>query len=117
LDLPAAEQARLLRLMASKTLVHEGDTRQVAGWLRRARASNRFDVRAVTMSALYAMSPALCRWVLRLKTSRQGDPRLFRPFADIAAGWSNRRNGPAAGQASPSLPWAGEVGKPIGAEK
>jgi glycosyltransferase involved in cell wall biosynthesis len=81
--LPSGERARLLRLMASKALVYDGDHGYVGQWLRRARAADRADWRGAALFAAYSVSPALCRWLLRARTVRQVDPLTIAPFADL----------------------------------
>ncbi len=109
-ELPAAAQARILRLMASKTLAYEGDTGHVAEWLRRARELKPACVRAAGISVLHAVSPALCGLVLRLRALRQGDPRGVRPFSDIAGG------SPVGPRGSRQI-MAAECGGAMGADK
>jgi glycosyltransferase involved in cell wall biosynthesis len=91
--LPAKEQARILRLMASKAILHAEECPLVAEWLRRARALNRSDKTAFLLSVLWELSPALCRQVLRVRTRSEGDPRLLHPFGDIARNSTNRSTG------------------------
>jgi hypothetical protein len=81
--LPPEEQARIVRLMASKTLLYEPQVEQVSDWLRRSRALNPADRRATLLSKIYAVSPVLCRALLKLRTLRQCDERRRPPFADL----------------------------------
>lgn len=81
--LPRQQQARLLRLMASKVLVYDGDHGYVGPWLLRARALDPADWRGASLFAAYKASPALCRRVLRVRSARQVDPLTIAPFADL----------------------------------
>lgn len=82
-DLPPKEQARLLRLMASKSLVYEGDHAYLAEWLRHAYDLDRTNPRGAFIYAVYRTSPALCKRILRARTARQVDPLTISPFADL----------------------------------
>ncbi|MCB0122859.1 MAG: glycosyltransferase family 2 protein [Caldilineaceae bacterium] len=81
--LPIREQARLLRLMASKALLTGESPAFIAEWLQRSRALNPTDKRGALVATLYALNPSLCRLVLRLKGFNQPDPQLALPFADM----------------------------------
>lgn len=83
--LPAAEQARLLRLMASTAVLYEPQVREIVEWLRLSRTLNPSDKRAALLSAVYSVSPVLCRLLLRIRTAGQVDSTLSAPFADIQA--------------------------------
>jgi glycosyltransferase involved in cell wall biosynthesis len=82
-DLPIHEQARLLRLMASRALVFDTDGPHVAEWLRCSRTLQPLDSYAAWLHALHSLSPALCKLLLRIRTFRQADPRAVLPFADL----------------------------------
>jgi glycosyltransferase involved in cell wall biosynthesis len=82
-DLPVSDQARLLRLMASRALVFDADGPHVAEWLRQSRTLQPSQSYATCLSILYALSPALCKLLLRIRTFRQQDPRTVVPFADL----------------------------------
>lgn len=89
-QLPAAEQARLLRLMASWSLREGVDAAPIASWLHRARALAPTDWLAAALAALYAFSPRLCRLAVRIKMASQ-PRRDAAPFADLAvktSSWS-----------------------------
>ncbi len=81
--LPLKEQARLLRLMASKALVYEGDHANTAEWLRRARALDPEDQRGTLFYLVYRISPSLCKRLLRTKARRQVDPLNIPPLSDL----------------------------------
>jgi glycosyltransferase involved in cell wall biosynthesis len=83
-NLPPEEQARLLRLMVSKTLVIDADDAQyVKQWLDRSRQLNRADRRTALLDATYKLSPLLLRLMLRAKTWRQTDSLAVPPLADL----------------------------------
>jgi glycosyltransferase involved in cell wall biosynthesis len=83
LGLPDKERARLLRLMASKTVIHGKDRTQVRDWLDEARHLNPRDWRAMLLELLFDIHPELLRMVLGIRTIREVDPRLIPPFADM----------------------------------
>jgi len=90
-QLPAAEQARLLRLMASWSLREGVRAAPVASWLHRARTICPADRLATALAALYAFSPRLCRLAVQVKMARQ-PPRSVVPFADLARAASVSKN-------------------------
>lgn len=82
--LPAHEQARLLRVMASKTIIAGGDRAAARRWLERSVATNPRDGRTRVLLALETASPRLCRRLLRLRGAREiRAAGRFEPFADI----------------------------------
>ena len=81
--LPAVEQARLLRLMATSALVKDRDRRGVGEWLQRAAALNPQDVRAAILSGVFRASPAACLAVLGLLDRLRGRVAEEAPFADL----------------------------------
>ncbi len=82
-ELSTDEQARLLRLMASESLVREKPSPLAGEWLRRAQALNPTDKKANLLGSLYRLSPWLCRFLLRAKKGRQAEPVQPSPFADL----------------------------------
>ena len=82
--LPAAAQARLLRLMATETILHDADRTDVAEWLRRAMKLNPADWKARVLAALYNSSPRLCQLVLNTARPMRRDRSAAAPFADLA---------------------------------
>jgi glycosyltransferase involved in cell wall biosynthesis len=66
-ELPTPEQARLLRLMASKSLLNNEPSKYVQQWLDRSRVLNPKDQRGAFINAFYNLSPELCVSILRLK--------------------------------------------------
>lgn len=81
--LPKPEQARLLRLMVSMTVVHGQDQTHVREWLDRARQLNPSDWRVVLLKVLFNIHPKILSTALRMKTYREVDPRTISPFADM----------------------------------
>lgn len=85
--LPFKEQARLLRLMVSKSLLYashtQGEQAHLAAWLHRSRQLNPNDWAALVVAGVYAINPLLCQWLLRLKTRHEVDPLTIPPFADL----------------------------------
>lgn len=81
-----AVQAHLLRLMAGKSLVHGIDHKYIKDWLDDARSLNPRDWKGLTLWSLYRLSPGLLRSLLRLRGSRQPDPRAISPFSDLELG-------------------------------
>jgi glycosyltransferase involved in cell wall biosynthesis len=82
-DLPAAEQAHLYRLMASKALLNGGNHPYISEWLRLSRKLNPADRKGTSLSALYNVSPRLCQLLLRAKTLVQSRDPQASPFWDI----------------------------------
>jgi hypothetical protein len=67
LTLPRKEQARLIRLMASKAIVNKIETKYIDDWLDRSRALNPKDQRGALINVCYEISPSLCTSILRLR--------------------------------------------------
>lgn len=82
-DLPEQEQARLLRLMVSKTIVHGQNQTKVMKWLDRSRKLNPSDWRATILWLLLQINPRLLSALLKAKGGWDVDPRTVHPFADI----------------------------------
>jgi len=84
-ELPPAEQARLLRLMAADAVLHEGTAPQqpVREWLERAKRLHPADHRTSLLLAAYRLSPAFCRSILRARTAARGGHAAASPFADL----------------------------------
>lgn len=80
--LPARERARILRLMASKAILHGGSPGAISRWLTLSRRQRVFDLRAESLSLAYRLSPALCRRILGVRTRNEPDPLSLVPFAD-----------------------------------
>lgn len=81
--LPKGEQARLFRLMASKSMIYGKDQTHVLYWLKKSRRLNPTDWRSVLLSLSFLIHPKLIRVFLRLRNFRQVDPRTITPFADM----------------------------------
>ncbi|MFO7691889.1 MAG: glycosyltransferase family A protein [Vicinamibacterales bacterium] len=91
-ELPGSEQARLLRLAASKTILAGGDRAAARRWLEEAVALDPSSFRARLTLWLEASSPRLCRRVLRLRTASEHRTGDQSPLADLrlAAGGGGR---------------------------
>jgi len=83
IDLPEQAQARLLRLMASKTVVHGKDQTHVMKWLDRARQLHPSDWHVAMLWSLFHISPKLLCMLLKIKGGWEVDHRMVPPFADI----------------------------------
>jgi len=82
--LSAVEQARLLRLMASKAILAGETDAPVQEWLQRARSADGSDRITLFLSAIYKVSPALSRRILALRHQVRSDvPEAFSPFGDL----------------------------------
>lgn len=89
--LPAGEQARLYRLMASSTMSDSAlwspfSATHIKEWLTRARARDQSSLSTRILSTLYALSPDLCRASLRLRhrLHRRSKPAHTQPFEGLA---------------------------------
>lgn len=71
-SLPAAEQSRLLRLMASQSILNQEAGAPVEDWLERSAQLDPTSGRSRLLRVLYRVSPAACRLALSLR-------RLARP--------------------------------------
>jgi glycosyltransferase involved in cell wall biosynthesis len=91
-SLSTVQQARLLRLMASKAMVAGAESKYVKEWLARSRELNPADSRGSAFSIVYNISPSVCRLVLRLKLLRQPDHMADSPFADLEKKQFTRAN-------------------------
>jgi hypothetical protein len=67
--LPAAEKARLLRLMSAADLRQDTADGHTADLLARARSLNPADLRNTVLAAAYSFSPAVCRGLVRLAST------------------------------------------------
>jgi len=85
-DLPKQEQARLLRLMTSMTIVHGHEQAHMRNWLNRARQLYPADWRATILWFLFRIHPMVLRATLRIKERHGVDPRTIPPFADMNLG-------------------------------
>jgi glycosyltransferase involved in cell wall biosynthesis len=84
LDLPAAERARLFRLMAGQALLNGLDHGIIQDWLRASRQLNPADKQSYLLNALFCLHPYLCKILLRLKASSNPKAANASPFADLA---------------------------------
>jgi glycosyltransferase involved in cell wall biosynthesis len=81
--LSAAEQARLLRLMAGETLLVNGDRSKVGKWLHRSLELNGRDNRTMALLTLYRVHPTLCRYLLRVTKSARPEASKLSPFGKL----------------------------------
>jgi hypothetical protein len=81
--LPAAMQAELLRLMASKAIVRGLRHPQIDVWLRQAGALDPTDKRSAALARLYGINPWLCRLVVRARQAGQVDLTQRSPLGDV----------------------------------
>ncbi len=82
-DLPAAQQAWILRIMASKAIARGEQHPYLEEWFRRSLELAPEDWRGRLVASLYRISPRLCRLVLRARAARQVDSYYLPPFADL----------------------------------
>jgi glycosyltransferase involved in cell wall biosynthesis len=82
-DLPPGQQARLLRLMASRAVTNGEKQIYITEWLHRSRQLNPLDLRGAWLSLAYNLSPSICRLMLRFKNRHEIDPLTIPPFADL----------------------------------
>jgi glycosyltransferase involved in cell wall biosynthesis len=83
LGLPRNEQARLLRLMASKAIVNGIDPGFINSWLDRSRTVNPKDRRCVMINKCYEISPRLCTSILRLRAHLKRKHMKTSLFGDL----------------------------------
>jgi glycosyltransferase involved in cell wall biosynthesis len=83
LDLPPKEQARLLRLMASKAILKGGEAKYIDYWLARSKSLNPKDQRGALINVFYDLSPSLCISLLRLKDLSKRKPAKTTLFGDL----------------------------------
>lgn len=82
-DLPAGEQARLLRLMASQAILQKVEADDIRSWFDRARRLNPADVRGWLLSHLYRLSPLMCQRLLRTRTAARWPAKAVSPFGQL----------------------------------
>lgn len=83
-SLPNYEQARLLRLMASQTLLTNGDDSSYPGsWLEKAYHLAPSDQRGALLRHLFKLNPELCKLFLRFRRMSQNNPANQLPFEDL----------------------------------
>lgn len=83
-DLNPKHRARLLRLMASRAIKDRRDSDNINQWLARSREIAPYDYHAGLLQVLYGLSPALCRLLIQIRTSRHVDPYNRGPFDDLS---------------------------------
>lgn len=87
-DLPPGQQAKLLRVMASRALIIGEKQNYITEWLHCSRRLNPLDLRGAWISLAYSLSPSLCRSFLRFKNRHERDPLNTPPFADLEKAYS-----------------------------
>lgn len=81
--LPKPEQSRLFRLMASQTIIFGLDQTYVAYWINNSCQLDLANWRNIFLWVLYSINPKFSKLVLKLKRTRQVDPRNIPLFADM----------------------------------
>lgn len=84
-ELPAREQARLLRLMAAGLLRRGRRAPEIPGWLERSRALDRADVKGALLAAAHGLSPRLCGALLRAKDLLLRGPGAALPWKNAGS--------------------------------
>ena len=87
-DLPPEQQARILRLMASRAVINKGEPKYIAEWLRRSRKLSPANWRGALLGAIYNLNPHLLELLLRIKTRHETDLLSTDPFADLEQSYS-----------------------------
>lgn len=82
-DLPAEQQAWILRIMASKAVSRGERHDLLQEWLRRSLELDPENWRSRLISGLYRVSPLFCQLVLQAKSLKQVDAYYLPPFADL----------------------------------
>jgi len=81
--LETADQARLLRLMASREVARGGQPGTAHEWLKTSRRLNPKDLKALALSLLLGSSPRLYQWLLRLRAGSLVKQADTNPFGDL----------------------------------
>jgi glycosyltransferase involved in cell wall biosynthesis len=83
-DLPANEQARLLRLTATQALLSsESEQGYISRWFEKSRELDATDKRTSLLIHLHELNPRLARRFLEIKRRGEVDPLTVMPFADM----------------------------------
>lgn len=83
-QLPDTEQARILRLMASQSiLIDAGERDRVRQWLQQSNRLDATDLRSRFLLSVHRLSPWLSRAMLGVRRLGQVDPLTIPPFADV----------------------------------
>jgi hypothetical protein len=83
LALPAIEQARLLRLMASRAIRSGSAASYIGDWLTTAHSLAPTDSRIAALSSFYHLSPSACRLLLRARNRPNDRADMAHPLADL----------------------------------
>ena len=81
--LPKKSQARILRFMASSTMLFGESLDYIPNWLQMSRDLNPADWRSQILLFTYSLNPNLCRSILRMLKASQVDPVQIPPFIDV----------------------------------
>ena len=83
-SLPTKERARLLRLMASQSMLsREVEMDHIGSWLQKSGELDSTEKRTSALLRLYNFSPQLAKRVLEIKRKGEVDPLTIPPFADL----------------------------------
>lgn len=82
-NLPKLQQARLLRLMASKSILKGVNSSLINDWLRRSGELNPSDRRGAIVARLYHTHPILCRIFLNLRQKIRAEEDAPSPFGSL----------------------------------
>lgn len=82
-DLPASDQARLFRLMASEALLRGERHPLISKWLTYSRRLNPGDWRNSLLHSAYQISPHLCRLLIGTRASLRPQITDTTPFGDL----------------------------------
>ena len=82
-DLPAGEQARIFRLMASKVILDKGPEPFVLQWLKQAESLNPSDLIGRVLYGIYRISPKACQLLLLAKQFKQAKTHDDPIFGDL----------------------------------
>lgn len=83
LALPTKEQARLLRLMASESLLRDQSNPEIGEWLSQSFHLNSLDWNSILLNITHSINPTLCRALLRFKSSLRRQSNQATLFAEL----------------------------------
>jgi glycosyltransferase involved in cell wall biosynthesis len=81
--LPVADQARLLRLMASRAMITGGEHEHILSWLQNARELAPKDRKAAILTRLYLTSPKISQILLRARSMSRSNAAGNPLFGDL----------------------------------
>jgi glycosyltransferase involved in cell wall biosynthesis len=82
-ELPAENQARLFRLMASKALLRDVEHTYIKQWLRNSKELNPSDIRSTILNTIYFLNPQICKYLLKVKAKAQSASPSISPFENL----------------------------------